>query len=317
MSWAPHPCTLRQLQYVAAVAETRSFRRAADLCAVSQPSLSAQIAQLERALGVQLFERTKRHVLITRAGEDLLARARRALVEADDFVQAATRLTDPFAGTLRVGVIPTISPYLLPEIAQVLRARYPRLRFLWTEDKTAVLAAQLGAGDLDAALVALEADLGDVEHDVLGRDPFVLATPLGHPLGVKTTPARARDLDSVPVLLLEDGHCFRDQALAWCTRARAEELDFRATSLGTLTQMVAAGAGVTLLPRLALATETRRAKVRTRSFAEPVPGRTIALVWRRGTALASALRIVARTIKEMYMRLGKTAGAPAQQRGGV
>jgi LysR family hydrogen peroxide-inducible transcriptional activator len=304
--WAPHPGTLRQLQYVVAIAETRSFRRAADLCAVSQPSLSAQVAQLERALGVRLFERTKRRVLVTRAGEELLARARRVLHEADDLVEAATRLTDPFAGTLRMGVIPTISPYLVPEIAPVLRARYPRLRLLWTEDKTGVLAAMLRAGDLDAALVAREADLGDVEAEVLGRDPFVLAAPLGHPLSVKATPARARDLHGARVLLLDDGHCFRDQALAWCTRARAEELDFRATSLGTLTQMVAGGAGVTLLPQLALATETRRGQVRTRPFAEPAPGRTLALVWRRGTALAPALRAVAGTIREVYTRLGRT-----------
>jgi LysR family transcriptional regulator, hydrogen peroxide-inducible genes activator len=304
--WAPHPGTLRQLQYVVAIAETRSFRRAADLCAVSQPSLSAQVAQLERALGVRLFERTQRRVLVTRAGEELLARARRVLHEADDLVEAATRLTDPFAGRLRMGVIPTISPYLVPEIAPVLRARYPRLRLLWTEDKTGVLAAMLRAGDLDAALVAREAELGDVEAEVLGRDPFVLAAPLGHPLSVKATPARARDLHGARVLLLDDGHCFRDQALAWCTRARAEELDFRATSLGTLTQMVAGGAGVTLLPQLALATETRRGQVRTRPFAEPAPGRTLALVWRRGTPLAPALRAVAGTIREVYTRLGRT-----------
>jgi LysR family hydrogen peroxide-inducible transcriptional activator len=307
MRWAPHSCTLRQLQYVAAIAETRSFRRAAELCAVSQPSLSAQVAQLERALGVQLFERTRRRVLVTRAGEELLARVRRVLREADDLAKAATPLTDPFAGTLRVGVIPTVSPYLVPDIAPVLRVRYPRLRLLWTEDKTTVLAGKLRAGDLDAALLALEANLGDVEHEVLGRDPFVLATPLGHPLGVRTTPARAHDLDGAQVLLLDDGHCFRDQALAWCTRARAQELDYRATSLGTLTQMVAGGAGVTLLPRLALATEVRRGEVRTRPFAEPAPGRTIALVWRRGTGLARALRDVAGTIRAVYARLGKTS----------
>ena len=307
MRWAPHPGTLRQLQYVAAIAETRSFRQAADLCAVSQPSLSAQVAQLERALGVRLFERTKRRVLVTRAGEQLLARIRSVLREADDLTEAATRLTDPFAGTLRVGVIPTVSPYLVPEIAQVLRVRYPRLRLLWTEEKTAVLTAKLRTGDLDAALVALEADLGDVEHEVLGRDPFVLATPLGHPLGVKTTPVRPRDLDGAHVLLLDDGHCFRDQALAWCARAQVEELDYRATSLSTLTQMIAAGEGVTLLPRLALATETRRGAVRTRPFAEPAPGRTLALVWRRGSAVGGALRAAAGTIKGVYARMGKAS----------
>ena len=307
MRRAPHPCTLRQLQYVVTVADTRSFRQAASLCAVSQPSLSAQVAQLERTLGVTLFERTKRRVLPTPAGEELLARARDVLREADDLTEAAARLADPFAGALRVGVIPTISPYLLPDIAPVLRTRHPRLRILWTEDKTPALVARLHAGDLDAALVALEAELGDVAHETIGRDPFVLAVPLGHPLGVRTGPASARDLGGTSVLLLDDGHCFREQALAWCSRAHAHELDYRATSLPTLTQMVADGAGVTLLPALAVPTETRRSALRVRPFAAPAPGRTIALVWRRGTPLAPALRAIAGTIKDVYARLTRTS----------
>lgn len=302
MRRAPHPCTLRQLQYVVAVAETRSFRQAASLCAVSQPSLSAQVAQLERTLGVTLFERSKRRVLVTPAGEDLLARARDVLREADDLAMAAARLADPFAGALRIGVIPTISPYLLPDIAPVLRTRHARLHILWTEDKTPALVARLHAGDLDAALVALEAELGDVAHETIGRDPFVLAAPLGHPLGVRTGTASARDLSGTSVLLLDDGHCFREQALAWCTRARASELDYRATSLATLTQMVADGAGVTLLPTLAIPTETGRCALRIRAFAPPAPGRTIALVWRRGTPLAPALRAITATIKDVYTR---------------
>jgi len=303
MRWAPHPATLRQLQYVVAVADTRSFRQAAAMCGVSQPSLSAQIAQMERALGVTVFERTKRKVLPTRAGEEVLARARTVLRDADDLADAGARLADPFAGALRVGIIPTISPYLLPEIAPVLRTRHARLRILWTEDKTPALASRLHAGDLDAALVALEAELGDVAHETIGRDPFVLAVPLGHPLGVRTGPASARDLSGQSVLLLDDGHCFRDQALAWCSRARAEELDYRATSLPTLTQMVADGAGVTLLPALAIATETRRSPLRIRQFGPPTPGRTIALVWRRGTPVEPALKAIAATIRDVYTRL--------------
>jgi LysR family transcriptional regulator, hydrogen peroxide-inducible genes activator len=304
--WSPHPCTLRQLQYVAAIHETRSFRQAASLCGVSQPSLSAQVAQLERMLGVTLFERTKRRVLPTPAGEELLGRTRDLLREADDLAEAAARLADPFAGSLRIGVIPTISPYLLPDIAPVLRARHPKLRIRWIEDKTPALAARLHAGDLDAALVALEAELGDVAHETIGHDPFVLAVPLGHPLGAGHRPATPRDLAGKEVLLLDDGHCFREQALAWCTRAHAEELDFRATSLATLTQMVAGGAGVTLLPALAVPTETRRGELRIRPFANPAPGRTIALVWRRNTPLAAALQTVATTIRTVYARLRKT-----------
>jgi len=305
MRRSPHPFTLRQLQYAVTIAETRSFRQAASLCAVSQPSLSAQLAQLERALGVTLFERTKRRVLPTRAGEELLARAGAVLREGDDLAEAAARLADPFAGTLRIGVIPTISPYLLPDIAPVLRKRHERLRLQWIEDKTPALVARLHGGEIDAALVALEADLGDVAHETIGRDAFVLAVPLGHPLGVRTTPATLRELTGTSVLLLDDGHCFRDQALAWCTRARAEELDFRATSLPTLAQMVADGAGVTLLPALAVATETQRRALRVRPFGPPSPGRTIALVWRRGTPLARALRAVAGTIAEVYARLAR------------
>lgn len=302
MRWAPHPCTLRQLQYAAAILETRSFRQAAAQCAVSQPSLSAQVAQLERTLGVTLFERTKRRVLPTPAGEELLARARDVLREADDLVEAAARLADPFAGTLRLGVIPTISPYLLPDVAPVLRTRHPRLRLRWVEDKTPALVARLHAGDLDAALVALEAELGDVAHEAIGHDPFVLAVPLGDPLGVATKPASPRDLAGRRVLLLDDGHCFREQALSWCERAHVEELDYRATSLATLTQMVAGGAGVTLLPALAVPTEARRGELRIRPFAAPAPGRTIALVWRRGTPLGPALATVAATIKRVYAR---------------
>jgi LysR family hydrogen peroxide-inducible transcriptional activator len=309
MRWAPLPCTLRQLQYLLAIAETGSFRQAADRCAVSQPSLSAQVAQLEHLLGIRVFERSRRRVLLTVSGRDVVARARAVLREAADLVDAAARFADPFAGSLRIGVIPTVSPYLLPEIAPVLRTRHPALRLLWTESKTAALVALLRAGDLDGALVALEADIGDVEREVIGRDPFVLAVPLGHPLGVKTAPVAARELAQARVLLLDDGHCFREQALAWCEKAHATEADFRATSLATLAQMVAGGAGVTLLPALAVAAENRRGALRIRPFARPQPGRTIGLVWRRGAPSAPALRAAAETIRRVHARLDQPARA--------
>src|SRR5881396_2795399 len=172
--------TLRQLQYVVAVAEMMSFRRAAERCNVSQPSLSAQVAEIEAALGVPLFERDRRGVLVTVAGQEIISRARRVLLEADDFIEAAHRFVDPLAGTLRIGVIPTIGPYLLPRIVPALRKAYPRLMFVWIEDKTAVLVRAVAHGDLDAALLALEADLGDLEHDVVAVDPFVLATSPEH-----------------------------------------------------------------------------------------------------------------------------------------
>jgi LysR family hydrogen peroxide-inducible transcriptional activator len=302
MKLSPLSLSLRQLQYAVAVADTLSFRAAAERCHVAQPSLSAQLAQLEDSLGVRLFERDRRRVLPTTAGRDLVERARRVLREADDLVEAAARAGDPLAGRLALGVIPTISPYLLPAAAPALRKAYPRLAVVWREEKTADLARAVREGTLDAALLALEADIGDVEREVIARDPFVLATPPRHPLGTATGLVRPSELREAPVLLLDDGHCFRDQALAVCSRARMREGEFRATSLSTLAQMVASGAGVTLLPALAVPTETARVGLRVRPFAEPVPHRTIGLVWRRSSPLAPALRQVAATIREAYPR---------------
>lgn len=311
--FSPLPASLRQLQYAVAVAEARSFRRAAELCHVTQPTLSAQVAELEHALGVRLFERNRRAVLLTPAAEELIARARRILVEADDLAEAARRLGHPLAGTLRIGVIPTVSPYLLPIAAPALVRELPSLDLLWTEDKTEALVAALGAGRLDGALLALEARLGELEREILGEDPFVLAAPARHALARARGPARLDELRGASVLLLDDGHCLRDQALAVCARARARELDFRATSLGTLVQMVAAGRGVTLLPALAVPLETRRARIKTRPFAAPAPRRTIALVWRRRSSRAAALREVARIARAAWQR-GPAAPGPAPRR---
>jgi LysR family hydrogen peroxide-inducible transcriptional activator len=269
---------------------------------VSQPSLSAQLAQLEEVLGVRLFERDRRRVLLTAAGKELVERARRLIVDADELVEAAKRTSDPFSGTLRVGVIPTISPYLLPAVAPALRKRYPRLSVVWLEDKTEVLVRDLERGGLDAALVAMEADLGDVESEVIAEDPFVLVTPRDHPLGAKKTEASPSELRGENVLLLDEGHCFRAQALSLCSKARAHELEFRATSLSTLTQMIASGAGVTLLPRLAVATEVPRSQLRVRPFADPAPKRTLALIWRKHSALSAALKQVAATVRDAYPR---------------
>jgi LysR family transcriptional regulator, hydrogen peroxide-inducible genes activator len=168
---------------------------------------------------------------------------------------------------------------------------------VWEEDRTAALVRRVSAGELDAALVAREADLSDLTQAELGSDPFVLAAPPGHPLGRGRGPVRIADLRGERVLLLDDGHCLRDQALEVCTKGRAEELGFRATSLPTLVQMVASGAGVTLLPRLAVETEAARASLRIRSFAKPAPARTLVLAWRRGSAVEPALRAVAEAIR--------------------
>jgi len=300
MDLGPHPFTLRQLQYAVAVAESLSFRKAAEHCHVSQPSLSAQLAQMEDALGVRLFERDRRRVLVTSAGREIIERARIILRETDDLVGLARRSADPLSGTLQIGVIPTISPYLLPRLTSVLRAAYPRLTILWVEDKTETLVQRLDGGTLDAAILALEADIGEVDREVIGSDPFVLATPVGHPLGAKAASAKPSELKNESVLLLEDGHCFGKQALAFCSHAKASELEFRATSLSTLAQMVAGGAGVTLLPALAVAAETKLAKLSIRPFTQPAPKRTIALVWRKRSPLCAALRQLAATARDAY-----------------
>jgi LysR family hydrogen peroxide-inducible transcriptional activator len=300
MRFGSHAFTLRQLQYVVAVAEDLSFHRAAERCHVSQPSLSAQLAQVEEALGVRIFERDRRRVLVTAAGREIVERARRMLMEADDLVDAGKRGSDPLTGTLRIGVIPTIAPYLLPTVAPKLRATFPRLTVAWREDKTEDLIAALEAGALDAALLALEADIGDVEHEVIAEDAFVLAAPADHPLMASASPVRLSQLRGADVLLLDDGHCFRDQALEVCSVARAHEREFRATSLATLVQMVAGGAGVTLLPALSVATEAKRAGLRVRPIASPAAHRTIGLVWRKRTPLARALRELAAVVREAF-----------------
>lgn len=307
MSFAPHPVTLRQLQYVVAVAETLSFRKAAERCRVAQPSLSAQLAQLEGALGVRVFERDKKRVMPTRAGKVVIERARRLVLDADALVMAARHASDPLAGTLRIGVIPTIAPYLLPSAAPALREAFPALTVAWLEDKTAALAQQLEGGALDAALVALEAELGDVEHAVIAEDPFVLVTRRGDPLGAARGPVARAELRDAEVLLLDDGHCLRHQALEYCARAKAREHELRATSLATLTQMVAGGMGVTLLPQLAVKTEVERAGLAVRAFSEPAPSRTIALIWRKRSASGEALQKLAAVIRDSYPQRGSRA----------
>jgi LysR family hydrogen peroxide-inducible transcriptional activator len=297
---SPHVLSLRQLQYVVAVDEMRNFRRAAELCHVSQPSLSAQLAQLEEALGVRVFERSRRQVIPTTAGEELVRRARRVLLEADDLLEAAQRLGNPLAGTLRIGVIPTVSPYLLPDTAPRLPEVHPNLTVRWVEEKTPTLVSQLGRGELDAALLALEADIGSLDRAEVAIDEFYLAASPDHPTMAGGSAITQDDLRDQQVLLLEDGHCLRYQTLQLCQHAGAHELGFRATSLTTLVQMVASGAGVTLLPELALPAELARGQLSIRPFVAPRPHRTLALVWRSASPLTAALQTLAATIREAY-----------------
>ena len=302
MAFAPHPFTLRQLQYVVAVANTKSFRGAAALCHVSQPSLSSQIAQVESALGVALFERDRRGVLLTPAGERLIEQARGLLRDSDDLVTISQSFADPLSGTLRVGLIPTISPYLLPDVAPTLRKNFPRLSLVYHEDKTTVLVDKLEQGELDAAVLALEAHLGDLVHELIAEDPFMLAVARSHRFADRKKPVALNDLEGENVLLLDDGHCLREQALSFCQRAKLEELEFRATSLATLCQMVAGGAGVTLLPTLAVPLENRRGNFAVLPFSRPKPGRTIVLAYRSATPSKETLREVAGTIRRCLQK---------------
>lgn len=297
MNSAPYPITLRQLQYLVAIAEAKSFRKAAQVCHVAQPSLSAQVAQVEEALDLRIFERVQKEVSLTHAGRALLERARSVLLAADELFEIARQYRDPFAGALRLGIIPTIGPYLLPEVAPILRAQYPNIAFRWVEDRTAALMTRLLAGELDGAILALEADIGELPRIVLGKDPFVFAAAPGHRLARSQKPIKSEELDGEPVLLLDDGHCFREQALSFCGRVGAEEVSYRATSLATLVQMVAGGGFVTLLPSLALPVENRHQTLRIRRFARRPPLRTLALVYRKRSALELTLKPVGQTLQ--------------------
>lgn len=297
------PCSLRQLQYLVAVADLGGFRKAADACHVSQPSLSAQIAHVEQALGVQIFERDRRRVRLSADGAAIVAQARQVLLAVRDLADIARRHGNPLGGTVRIGVIPTVCPYLLPDVTSALARELPELTIVWREEKTDGLVRAVTSGALDGAILAFEGDLPGMAHEVIGIDRFVLAAAPGHPLVRSSRPATADALDGARVLLLEDGHCFRDQALAVCARNGATEEGFRATSLSTLVQMVGrANGGVTLLPALAVPVENRRGQLAVRPFTRPGPSRTLAMVWRKGSAMATALRTVAVSIRKQLAK---------------
>ena len=317
--------TLQDLRYVVTLAETRNFARAAEACFVSQPTLSTQIKKLEDELGLALFERTNKRVMPTSAGSGLIAQARVVLEEAEKLRQMAQQALDPMAGTLRLGVIPTLGPYLLPHLVPQLRADYPQLQLYLREDLTANLIERLRAGTLDSILVALPIQTDGLELIELFREPFVMALPKDSPLAGKAE-VMETDLMGVPLLLLEDGHCLRDQALAVCglPQPRGTE-DFRGSSLETLRQMVAAGVGCTLLPALAADTTATGGNksagerlIELRSFAAPVPHRTIGLAARRGFPRMEMVRAFAGLVRRHAPRsvdLIPSPGTPATASG--
>ncbi len=281
--------TLRDLEYLVALAETRHFGRAAERCHVSQPTLSAQLRKLEDALGVALVERRPRKLSLTAAGEAVVDRARRMLRDADDIRTLTRASQDPLSGQLKVGLIPTLGPYLLPRVAPRISRALPKLQLMLHEYRTASLIERTLAGELDLAILALPADTKGLVTRSLFAEAFLVAMPASHRLAAKKR-VRSQDLYGEKLLLLEEGHCLRDQALDVCERAGTQEQDFRATSLETLRQMVAAGLGITLLPRLAAEGPFASARGLTvRPFAPPSPNRVIGAAWRRSTSRLPAI----------------------------
>jgi LysR family transcriptional regulator, hydrogen peroxide-inducible genes activator len=290
---------LKDLRYLVAVADQRRFGRAAARCFVSQPTLSAQLKKLEQGLGVQLIERAPNAVSLTAVGEEIVARARRILEASDEVVQLARSHQDPLGGRLRLALLPTIGPYLLPRFAPLIRKTLPRLQLHLSEYQTAPMLGKLHAGELDVGILALPVALDGLESRELYREDFLLAVPERHPLAAHER-VRVADLKDETLLLLEEGHCLRDQALEVCSRVGVtDQQDFRATSLETLRQMVATGAGVTLLPELAGRGAYRNARgVALRPFARPAPERHIGALWRKSSARRAAIDALCELIRE-------------------
>jgi len=281
---------LRALQYLIALADVRHFSRAAERCHVSQPTLSTQIRKLEDELEVQLVERHPRQVMLTSVGEEIVSRARTLLGEMDAIRAVARRSRDPHSGTVRIGIFPTLAPYFLPHVVPRIRQTFPRLTLRLYEEKTEDVIHMLGQGRLDAGLLALPIAEDWLESRTLFEEPFVLAVPENHPLASRKE-VRLEDLAEQELLLLEDGHCLREQALEVCQLAGAhEKLDFHATSMETLRHMVAANTGITLMPVLSIKPPLANTdNLVTRPFRHPGPKRTVAMVWRKSSALAEFL----------------------------
>jgi LysR family hydrogen peroxide-inducible transcriptional activator len=290
---------LRDLRYLVALADTRHFGRAAQRCHVSQPTLSAQIKKLENYLGVQLIERHPRRVTLTETGAKIVPLARRMIEESDAIVSLARNEHDPLAGRLNVALIPTIGPYLLPLVTRQLRKQLPRLKLMLYEYQTGLLLEKLRAGDVDVGVLALPVSLEGLESRELYVEPFTLAVPNTSPIAKKSH-VKLEDIADETLLLLEDGHCLRDQALDVCSRIDVRESDdYRATSLETLRQMVAAGLGVTLLPELATRGPFGSGQgLAVKSFSKPVPSRTVGAVWRRSSTRGEAIKAVCDVIHD-------------------
>jgi LysR family hydrogen peroxide-inducible transcriptional activator len=306
--------TLRQLRYLAALARHRHFGRAAEDCAVSQPALSMQVRELEREIGAELVERRTGDIALTETGLEVAQRAEHILAATRDLVDFA-RHRGVLTGKLRLGIIPTLAPYVLPHVLPRLQNAYPELRLEVRETQTKTLLEELVGGDLDAVMLAMPADGADVETLGLFDDAFLLALPAADPL-----PAQKRvavgDVDQRRLILLEEGHCLRDQALAFCgAPSRDAPASLGSTSLSTVMQMVANGYGVTLLPEVAASVEVRDSRVKLLRFAQPQPARTIGLAWRRTSPRKRDFAALGEIIAETLGRSGLGNAAAKHLRG--
>jgi LysR family hydrogen peroxide-inducible transcriptional activator len=303
--------TFKQLRYFEALARHGHFGRAADACAISQPALSMQIKELESELGAALFERGARQVRLTGFGEAFALRVRDILRSADELQDLARVSQDGLVGRLRIGVIPTVAPYLLPAIIGNLTRTYAGLDLHVRETVTGKLIGELAEGRIDAAIVALPVSEPSFAEVALFAEDFVLVRP-GEDEG-KPVP-NGETLSKMRLLLLEEGHCFRDQALSFCNRHSAQPRELLdGSSLSTLVQMVSAGIGVTLIPEMAVTVETRSASVSVARFENPRPSRTIGMIWRRTSPLASQLLQISEVVRRSAAALRKQQ-APATSR---
>lgn len=296
---------LKDLKYLVALADTGHFGRAAERTFVSQPTLSAQLKKLEDYLGVKLVERQPKNVQLTDVGRQIVARARRMLQEGDEIVALARNNSNPLSGKLKVALIPTIGPYLLPRVMQRIRKALPQLGLMLYEYQTESLLKRLREGEIDLGIIALPADDEGLESRELYREAFTVALPPQHALAQKST-IKVSDLKGETLLLLEDGHCLRDQALEVCSRVDIREPeDFRATSLETLRQMVVAGLGITLMPELAVDSPFGSQRGLTvRQFTKPAPMRTVGAVWRKTSTRSQAIDAVCDAVRDVMAAKG-------------
>jgi len=291
--------SLQQLRFLCALAEQCHFGRAAESCAVTQSTLSGGIKELEARLGITLFERSHRHVMLTPLGKEIATRAQRLLVDAEELVGLARNAQEPLSGPLRFGVIPTVGPYVLPSLLSHLGTALPKLKLYVREAPTTVLLDKLATGELDVLLVAVPYELGDVETMQIVDDPIVVAMPRNHPLSHHKIVSRD-DLAQEQVLLIEDGHCLRSHSLQACRIVNPVRNEvFQATGLRTLVQMVAANLGITLMPQIAVDSELASTRnVVIRPLSPDRPYRTLVLAWRSTSSRGAEFRMLGNLIQE-------------------